>query len=920
MRIGERSAHGDQQVLVERLVVFERNIDAAVLHLTQIAVGRDARKAHRRGQRTPLHEDAGTIFLVNVDVQRQGVEQSQFKSYVKFGALLPRGQGIAHGLDLVSGLLDEVGRKPHVERLVHVDRREIGETDDIVAAVGQIVVARKTVRSTDFQQVHLAADTFPERFARHDPRSGDRGEKPETTTRYEVLRAVVAEVELHQVAVVIPIGKTSGETLLAVRKHLVLIIGGLIVDLLLLVVDEQGVDVVFAERARIFDLPLQRDLTVTVPPRGGSQIGRSGRADALQVVVESPVAVVGIVGHFVIIGRKRTVSRRIGLVVERDHAPNLQSLGDEIEVLVHREGRGDVLRMALSVSAAQQGIRIDVRRTTVPRRGISENRVVEILHGAFGIDGRESDRIGAHRIVEQVFHLFDGTVPEKQLRVHLQTHAGRSGELRADVGLEKVFLRIDVGVEFRLRGLLQDTVFVEDRSIEEIVDHLAAAPHIEIHVLVDRKILEKHRIPVIVGIDVGIEPVARARDLLVRKVLHISFARRGAGAQRLVVVLHVSHAVGDVLHARRHRNARLETNVDRHLLRLAAVFGGNDHYAVGAARTVERRGRGVAQDRKRLDRLGRNVVEHLRDDLHAVENQQRRFVSPEGRDAANPEIRTVGAGFARRLGRDDAGDLARERGREVARRHLERTGTHDLHGSHQTLLLLRAEGHDHHVVHDVRRLDQRHELEQFDIGDGDLLGVVAQKSEGDVFRSRRHLEGVVAVDVRGGADGRPLDIDRNTDDGLVVGRRDHRPLQDDFPTGIRSREGGGDGGVFPSGRFRDDHLVFAHPSGQLRSLEDRGQQFVDGRRPDRNRNPAVEQRPHVVGVNEGVAAGPLDLGKDARQRCVLHLHGQRRFGPGVLPGGPDGLEIHRKQQHRRRKNPQHTACRATPHKEKFLHK
>ena len=39
---------------------------------------------------------------------------------------------------------------------------------------------------------------------------------------------------------------------------------------------------------------------------------------------------------------------------------------------------------------------------------------------------------------------------------------------------------------------------------------------------------------------------------------------------------------------------------------------------------------------------------------------------------------------------------------------------------HQTLLLLRAEGHDHHVVHDVRRLDQRHELEQFDIGDGDL--------------------------------------------------------------------------------------------------------------------------------------------------------------------------------------------------------
>lgn len=308
----------------------------------------------------------GAVLFVYVDIQRQGVEQPQFETDVELGALLPRGQGIAHGLDLVSGLLDEVGRKPHVERLVHVDRREVGKTDDVIAAVGQVVVARKTVRSTDFQQIHLAADALPEGFARHDPRSGDRRKESETMARYEVFRTVVAEVELHQVAVVIPIGKTSGEALLAVRKHLVLIVGGLVVDLLFLVVDEQGVDVVAAERARIFDLPLQRDLTVTVTPRGSSQIGRSGRADVLQVVVESPVAVVGIVGHFVVIGRKRTVSRRIGLVVERDHAPDLQSFGDEIEVLVHREGRGDVLRVAPSVSAAQQGVRIDVRGTAVP--------------------------------------------------------------------------------------------------------------------------------------------------------------------------------------------------------------------------------------------------------------------------------------------------------------------------------------------------------------------------------------------------------------------------------------------------------------------------------------------------------------------------------------------------------------------------
>ena len=212
-----------------------------------------------------------------------------------------------------------------------------------------------------------------------------------------------------------------------------------------------------------------------------------------------------------------------------------------------------------------------------------------------------------------------------QLGVHLQRYARGFGGVGRDVGLEKVFLRIDVCVELRGGGGAHDTVLIKRRGIEEIVDLLGPARHVEVEVLVEGAVFEKHVVPIYVGINVGIEPQFSAHDFFA--AITWILAARGTG---LVVGLHEGYTVGDLRNAGRGRGAELGAQVDGHFLRVAAVFRGDDHHAVGSARTVEGRGRGVLEHRERLDGLGRDVVEHLVGDFHAVEDQQRRLSRTEG--------------------------------------------------------------------------------------------------------------------------------------------------------------------------------------------------------------------------------------------------------------------------------------------------
>ncbi len=189
----------------------------------------------------------------------------------------------------------------------------------------------------------------------------------------------------------------------------------------------------------------------------------------------------------------------------------------------------------------------------------------------------------------------------------------------------------------------------------------------------------------------------------------------------------------------------------------------------------------VLQHRERLDRLGRDVAQHGRGDLHAVQHQQRTRVRTEGRDTAHVEVGAVVTRLARALGGDHARDVAREARGEVTRSHHQLARLHRLHGAHQRLLLLGTETHHDHFVDLGLLLDHGHQSEQIGIAYRDLLGVVTDHFEYYGLGIRRHLDRVCSVHVRRDADrGILLHIDRNAYQRFVVARSDDETLQNTF--------------------------------------------------------------------------------------------------------------------------------------------
>ncbi len=276
----------------------------------------------------------------------------------------------------------------------------------------------------------------------------------------------------------------------------------------------------------------------------------------------------------------------------------------------------------VAVTAAELGVGVD-EGVAVPgvRRAETHERVGLLT----GQRGRKFAGQGRKRVGEKRADALDGRMIVMQLGVHLQRHARGFGGVGRDVGLEEVFLRIDIRVELRSGGGTHDTVLVEGRGIEEVVDFLGAACHVEVEVLVEGAALEEHIVPVHIGINVGIESQFGPHDFFAG----VTWIFAACGTS-LVIGFHESYTVGDLRDARRGRYAQLGPHVDGHLLRIAAVLGGDDHHAVGAARSVKGRCRGVFEHRERFDGLGRDVVEHLVGDLHAVEDQQRRLSRTEG--------------------------------------------------------------------------------------------------------------------------------------------------------------------------------------------------------------------------------------------------------------------------------------------------
>lgn len=201
--------------------------------------------------------------------------------------------------------------------------------------------------------------------------------------------------------------------------------------------------------AVIVQLHLKGQLAVTVLAARRAQVGgsRVGRVAGVAVIARLVDIVVGQLVHE---RRERAVDGRVDAVVEGRHARRAQALGDEVEVLADGQRRGEVAAELVAVAAAQLGVGVG-EEAAVP--GVVRAEAYERVRVLAGQRRGEFAGHAGHGVGEEVRDALDRGVAVVQLCVHLQRHAGGLGGVGRDIGLEQVFLRVDVGVEFRGLGL-----------------------------------------------------------------------------------------------------------------------------------------------------------------------------------------------------------------------------------------------------------------------------------------------------------------------------------------------------------------------------------------------------------------------------------------------------------------------------------
>lgn len=400
------------------------------------------------------------------------------------------------------------------------------------------------------------------------------------------------------------------------------------------------------------------------------------------------------------------------------------------------------------------------------------------------------------------------------------------------------------------RSLLQQARFVGDRRAHEVGHPLGdAARDVQVDRLRVGLPLEKLLVPVDVGVDVGVQLVDRSLDRLLREF------RLGPGRARfdgLVEHPHVLYAVGEFGNLCGHRHAPLDAQVD---FRFAALpgFRRHDHHAVCAARSVERRRRGILEDREILDHLGGEGVQVVRGALHAVDQDQRILRGlGKGAYAANPEIRSVGARLSGLLHRDHAGDAACETVREVGGGHLHVGGLERLDRADDALLLLLAEPDHHHLFHHPVVLVEDDVADA--LGPGrDLLVQIADVAVNE-RRMERDVDHVRTVDVGRHSDRRPL--------------HDHVHTRQRVSLGVGDRAGDPLGpGLLPDGfvlfrgaffRLYDEDLAVLDFVGVVRRSENLVEDRFDAPVFHVDRDAAVDVD-DVVGIKENVFGFFLDL-------------------------------------------------------------
>ena len=244
--IGEVAVGRGEPVAVPLLVEVEGHLHTVVGHLSEVSPG-SLHEAALRGHDGALHEDVLTLLLEDVEVEVEHVPESQLQADVLLGHGLPC--EVAHA-DVTLGdaaVRALAGGAPGVALLTGVECAEVGK-----AASADVVVASLTDGGAQLDLVEDGLQPCHEGLLAEQPADGERGEESEALALGEVLRSVVAEVELSHVAVVVGGREAAGDALLAVVLYAAVVVG-------LLVVEQEGVDVGLAEAAVVHQVGLEVD-------------------------------------------------------------------------------------------------------------------------------------------------------------------------------------------------------------------------------------------------------------------------------------------------------------------------------------------------------------------------------------------------------------------------------------------------------------------------------------------------------------------------------------------------------------------------------------------------------------------------------------------------------------------------------------
>ena len=275
--------------------------------------------------------------------------------------------------------------------------------------------------------------------------------------------------------------------------------------------------------------------------------------------------------------------------------------------------------------------------------------------------------------------------------------------------------------------------------------------------MLERGGVEDHVLPVDVGVEVGIQPVAD--DVHLRVVVDRAHARGYGCFVRHFGILRGTHVAGQ---AAQLGDGVVRAEGDFELL-LFSALGGHEHHAVRTAAAVDGRCGGVLEHREALD-VGR--VDLAQVAFQAVDQHQGAAVGAERADAAHPEFGDVPPRLTARLDGNHARDAAAERVDDIRRGQFEVFGVDHRHGARHADFALRTHTDDDDLFH----------LVAFPEGDLDV-GRRSDDLFGGFVPHERYGQRIVqfggefepAFRIGDGADARlVLDIDRGADDGNVV--------------------------------------------------------------------------------------------------------------------------------------------------------